>query len=607
MARNDSDSPSGDSPLESGVVERLFSSLYEDDAECLAEAGLTRIGDYLLDCQLGTGGGGAVYQGVKLGTQRTVTVKLLRRPLGEGKAAQRAWRELDVLEQLRCPAVPRLHEHGMHGGQLFLAYDHIDGVPLDEYCESNTLNRRARVTLLVKVARALQSVHERGFLHRDIKPANILVDAEGRPYLIDLGLATLIDADPQTSLTDEGQPVGSLATMAPEQARGHRSEISTRTDIYSLAATACFILTGKTPHDTDAELPEVIRRVGQDPPRDSRHLDPTLPKPLVAILDRALAPRHEDRFSSVSDFADDLERWLDGRPVESQPPSWWRNRRLAIKRHPARWAWGAAASAAITGLAVFGMVGHVQAYQALESQVKAEYAVDQLELQKTDLERTLAEEGAKLDRIMGLSPAWSATVVTTFEDEDYRSAFGMLTLLTAAIELGYPDPDQLFDTEEVRMVLADRDIRFNENELAEMLAQLEFSERPMNLLIHRVVESVFPDEPDMPDRMMAWLRAVIDIEGLLDEEILDEIEERLRDLYRGGGENRPTQLPHSGSCRAPNVVFLSSSLSSRALRRFRSTAPGGTAVGTGRVSGSARPVPPSLYAGRLAAAAAARP
>ena len=253
MVGNESDSQPEDSRLEIDVVKRLFKSLYEDDAEHFAEAGLMRIGDYLLDCQLGAGGGGATYRGVKLGTQRNVTVKLLRRPLGEGRAAQRAWRELDVLEQLRSPSVPQLHEHGMHEGQLFLAYEYIDGMRLDEYCNTNNLDRKARLRLVIEVARALQSVHEHGFIHRDIKPANILVDAEGRPYLIDLGLATLIDADPKTSLTDEGQPVGTLAFMAPEQARGDRSDISTRSDIYSLAATACFVLTGKTPHDTDAD------------------------------------------------------------------------------------------------------------------------------------------------------------------------------------------------------------------------------------------------------------------------------------------------------------------------------------------------------------------
>ena len=536
MVGKESDSKTGDSRLDFGVARRLFNSLYEDDAARFAEAGLMRIGDYLIDCQLGAGGGGASYRGVKLGTQHRVTVKLLRRPLGEGKAAQRAWRELDVLEQLRSPSVPQLYEHGMHEGQLFLAYDHIDGMPLDEYCNTNNLDRKARVRLLIEVARALQSVHEHGFIHRDIKPANILVDVEGRPYLIDLGLATLIDADPQTSLMDEGQPVGTLAFMAPEQARGDRSNISTRSDIYGLAATACFVLTDKTPHDTDADLPEVIRRVGQDPPRDIRDLDPNLPKPLAVILNKALTPCHEDRFSSVTGFADDLQRWLDDRPVQSQPPSWWRNWWLAVKRHPAHWAWGAAASMLITGLAVFGMVEQLQAYQALEEQVKAEYTIDQLDLQQVELESMLAEERAKLDIILEQSSKWSATLAAAVSDEDYRTAFAILTMLKAAIELGHFSADQLFDAEQVRMVLVARDVTVDGDELDEMLVQLEFSERPMNLLIHRVLNSVFPNELEMPDRMMAWLRAVLDIEGLWDDEIVGEIEERLWDLYRGARE-----------------------------------------------------------------------
>ena len=109
-------------------------------------------------------------------------------------------------------------------------------------------------------------------------------------------------------------------------------------------------------------------------------------------------------------------------------------------------------------------------------------------------------------------------------------------MLTAAIELGHFSADQLFDAEQVRMVLADRDVAVDGDELNEMLVQLEFSERPMNLLIYRVLNSVFPNELEMPDRMMAWLRAVLDIEGLWDDDIGGEIEERLWGLYRGAGD-----------------------------------------------------------------------
>jgi serine/threonine protein kinase len=250
---------------------------------------LPSIEGYVLDGRLGGGGGGEVYRAVRIGSDRPLAIKILNQRIGETPEARRAWRELDVLEQLRLPCLPRLLDHGMTDGRMFLVMDFIDGHPLIEHCRINDLDRAARVELLAKVADAVQSLHERGVIHRDIKPSNVIIDPNGQPVLIDLGIAALLSRSAAETLTKDGAPIGSPAYMAPEQARGEKQAISTRSDVYSLGATACKVLTGDTPHDMDATLHEAIRRVAQDEPRSPRELDPTLAKPLAAVLAKAAA------------------------------------------------------------------------------------------------------------------------------------------------------------------------------------------------------------------------------------------------------------------------------------------------------------------------------
>src|SRR5207249_3577675 len=120
--------------------------------------------------------------------------KILTVPLGDdaqSRGPQRAWRELGLLSDLHLPCLPRVLDYGAHQGRLFIVTDWIDGLPLDKYCESKGLDRRARVELLAEVADAVQMLHEHGVIHRDLKPSNILVDSHGRAMIVDFGLATL--------------------------------------------------------------------------------------------------------------------------------------------------------------------------------------------------------------------------------------------------------------------------------------------------------------------------------------------------------------------------------------------------------------------------------
>lgn len=295
------------------------------------------IAGFRILARLGGGGSGVVYRAILAGSERQVALKVFRQPLGHRRGspeAQRAWRELHLLGQLRLPCLPQLHDYGDQDGRLYVATDLVDGLPLAEYCAERNLDRRARARLLAEVADAVQSLHQHGVIHRDIKPSNILINAHGQPFIIDLGLAMLISDDVMQTLTANGTPIGSPAFMAPEQARGEREKISTGTDIYGLGATALYVLTGQSPHETSATIHEMIRRVAQDPPRDPRQVDPSLPRPLVAILLKALAPNPSDRYVSAADLAEDLRRWLHREPVEAGGLSLRRRLGRAVERHP---------------------------------------------------------------------------------------------------------------------------------------------------------------------------------------------------------------------------------------------------------------------------------
>ncbi|MDY7109664.1 MAG: serine/threonine-protein kinase [Planctomycetota bacterium] len=318
-------------------AQRLLSAV-EDDAIVADDAttggAAPRIPGYTIERLLGAGGGGSVYRALADASQRPVAIKLLNRRLGREDDAQRAWRELHILSQLRLPCLPQMLDYGEHEGRLYIVTEFIDGVPLDEHCRESHLDREGRVKLLAEVADAVQALHEHGVIHRDLKPGNILVNGHGQPVIVDLGIAALLADDVMETLTAEGVPLGSPAFMAPEQARGERGETSTRSDIYGLGATAYYILTGQPPHDMEATIHEAIRRVAQDEPRDARMLDRSLPRALASVLRKAVARKPADRYGSAAGFAADLRRWLNRDPVEAGTLSLVQRLARFVGRHP---------------------------------------------------------------------------------------------------------------------------------------------------------------------------------------------------------------------------------------------------------------------------------
>lgn len=286
--------------------------------------GLSALPGFTLRSRIGCGGNGEVYLGYRDrdGSRRPLAIKVFHAGVGgtfgDDAGMHRAHRELDLLQQLHLPVLPRVIDYGVAEGRFYMATEFISGRPLDRAAAGLEL-LRTRVALLARVADAVQILHERGVIHRDLKPTNILIDDNGDPVLIDLGIATLLARSPADTLTHDGAPLGTLDFMAPEQARGDRALMSTRTDIYGLGATALVVLTGSPPFKTDGGLHDAIRRIGSEPPRPAHVLDPRLPRSLAAVLDKAVSMRPQDRYRTMSDFAEDLRRWARGEAVEARP------------------------------------------------------------------------------------------------------------------------------------------------------------------------------------------------------------------------------------------------------------------------------------------------
>ncbi len=308
--------------------------LVDDPDEDAATDKYPAIPGYNIGSILGSGGAGSVYRAAHAATGREVAVKLLSQRLGASAGAARAWRELQVLSQIRLSCLPRLLDYGEYEGRLYLVAELIDGLTLARHCDAHRLDRKARVILLADVANALHELHNFGVIHRDIKPDNIIIDKQGRPFIVDLGLASLLGDDSTRTITEHGVPIGSPAFMSPEQAQGDLQALSALSDVYSLGATAYFILTGDTPHDTHTSVHEAIRRVAQEPARDPRALSQALPRVLASVLRKCVSQKPKDRYASAQAFGEDLRRWLRGDAVEATSPNAAQHLGRFVGRHP---------------------------------------------------------------------------------------------------------------------------------------------------------------------------------------------------------------------------------------------------------------------------------
>jgi Tfp pilus assembly protein PilF len=198
---------------------------------------------------------------------------------------------------------------------------------------------RTVAQLLAQAADALEHAHSLGIVHRDVKPGNLLVDAAGKLWVADFGLARL---GPDAGLTMSGDLLGTLRYMAPEQALSHHGLVDHRADVYALGATLYELLTGKPAVDA-AERAEILRKIAFEEPTAPRKRDKAIPAELETIALKCLAKNPAERYATAGELADDLRRWLDDKPIKARRPT--------VRQRLARWARRHPGLAAALGLA----------------------------------------------------------------------------------------------------------------------------------------------------------------------------------------------------------------------------------------------------------------
>jgi serine/threonine protein kinase len=282
-------------------------------------------GKYTLTRELGRGAMGLVYEARDSALDRRVALKLMLPsdhpdPKEAAIEEQLFTREAQLCGRLeKHPNIVSVYEAGTIEARRYIAMEFIDGTPLSDWVQLKNPSLRARVRILRDVAHAVHHAHKAGILHRDLKPKNVLVDAQGRPFVTDFGMAKQVrtDGSGASSTSAAGTVVGTPSYMSPEQAQGLR-KVDVRTDVYALGAILYEILAGAPPFPGEMTIIALMRIV-QDPIPPPSAASPTWAKSpedksIEAACMRALAKDPDDRFPDALAFADQLTKWLGDKP-----------------------------------------------------------------------------------------------------------------------------------------------------------------------------------------------------------------------------------------------------------------------------------------------------
>ncbi len=266
---------------------------------------------------LGRGGMGVVYKARQRGLERVVALKVLRTGIEEGEEATRRFlNEARAAARLQHAHIVSIHEVSTAGGLPYFSMDYVEGPTLGDWLRAPGRTPAQAAAALRKVALAVHHAHEAGIVHRDLKPGNILVDRAGEPKVTDFGIAKDIAQD--APITKAGMTIGTPCYMSPEQAAGENDRVGPRSDVYALGALLYEALARRPPFAGSA-VSETLRQVlGRAPAPPSRY-DPAVPRALEAVCLRALEKDPTRRHSSALAFAEDLGRFLEGRPVAARP------------------------------------------------------------------------------------------------------------------------------------------------------------------------------------------------------------------------------------------------------------------------------------------------
>ena len=286
------------------------------------KAGL-RLGDYELLERIGQGGMGVVVKARQTTLGRVVALKLL--PFGQftrQDALDRFRAEASAAAGLQHPNIVAIHEVGEHEGQPYFSMDYVEGQTLADLVRDQPLSPQRAATYLKTIAVAVHYAHQHGILHRDLKPANVMIDGNDQPRITDFGLAKRLDDSALSTLhsppTLTGQVLGSPNFMSPEQAEGRHKEVGPACDVYGLGGLLYHLLTRQPPFQADT-LTVLLKQVIENEPLSPRLVNPSVPRDLETICLKCLEKDRARRYPTAQAVADDLGRFLEGKPISARP------------------------------------------------------------------------------------------------------------------------------------------------------------------------------------------------------------------------------------------------------------------------------------------------
>jgi WD40 repeat protein len=325
--------------------------LLRDECAATVPGPLARLGDFETVRVIGRGGMGTVYEAVQISLGRRVALKLLPSLAAEDpRRLARFQLEARAAAALNHPSIVPVYSVGSEGDLHFFVMRLIEGKTVATIIrEGEHPGPRAVAELGCQIAEALHFAHEHGIVHRDVKPSNLMIDGAGRPWITDFGLARI---GQQADLTVTGDVLGTLRYSSPEQAVGARAVVDHRTDIYSLGATLYEFVSLEMAFPGEDRF-EVLRRIAEEEPKALSKIDRTIPRDLETIIGKAMAKNPAERYATAKQFAEDLARFRDDRPILARAPGLLDYTAKWCKRH--RPAVAAAVLLLIAAAAVFAV------------------------------------------------------------------------------------------------------------------------------------------------------------------------------------------------------------------------------------------------------------